>query len=211
MFNQIKTIMINQKKISVEIKMIVRSLAPLAMMMLLLLLPLAGEANNLTQIIKGKIQLEGFRELPGVFVGLPDAKSVRGGSSNYTQTNHLGNFTLEVPANTKVLLIKYLGFEEQLVEIPVNNNLNVTLNRDLTYKLEKLIVHSEVVKKQDGKYLEGNVLNNNKYPLSGISITTDGAKTATWGDGSFSLKIPEGVGKVIFSFLGFEPFFKEIE
>ncbi len=69
---------------------------------------------------------------------LPGANVLEKGSSNGTQTDFDGNFSLEVDSDA-VLVISYIGFKTQ--EIPVNNqtSVTVTLTED-SAKLDEVVV-----------------------------------------------------------------------
>ncbi|QZT36559.1 TonB-dependent receptor [Halosquirtibacter xylanolyticus] len=64
--------------------------------------------------------------------------------------------------------------------------------------------HIEVTQTVKTKLIRGQVIDENKGPLPGVTITTEGAKhgTITDMDGFFQLKIEESVDKLHFSFVG---------
>src|SRR4051812_11921613 len=50
------------------------------------------------------------------------------GSKVGTQTDEVGNFSLEVPANTKAIVFSFVGFGEQEMQLSSSNTLNVKMN-----------------------------------------------------------------------------------
>lgn len=70
---------------------------------------------------------------------LPGASIVVKGTTNGTQTDFDGNYTLSGVANNAVLVFSYIGYKTQ--EVPVNNQatINVTLEEDAS-QLEEVVV-----------------------------------------------------------------------
>ena len=89
------------------------------------------------------------------------------GSKIGTVTNVDGAFKLNVPANAKLLVIKYLGMEKQ--EVPITYKvLNITLNNDNKSLDEVVVIGYGTAKKRD---LTGVLSSINKETLKNIPAT----------------------------------------
>ncbi|GAL65449.1 TonB family protein [Jejuia pallidilutea] len=70
---------------------------------------------------------------------LPGANILEKGTSNGTQTDFDGNFTLEVNNENAVLVVSYLGFLTQEIQVNSQNRIKVILQED-SAKLDEVIV-----------------------------------------------------------------------
>ena len=73
------------------------------------------------------------QSLPGVSVKIK-------GLTSGTQTSADGKFSIQVPANSKVLVFTYVGFKTQTLNIPANNQLKVSLELDATALNEVVVM-----------------------------------------------------------------------
>src|ERR1700761_689391 len=81
-----------------------------------------------TKVITGKVtDLKDGSPLPGVSV------IVKGAPGTGTQTNVNGNYSLTVPANTKTLVFRFIGYKE--ADLPITGG---TLNAQLEYDSKQL-------------------------------------------------------------------------
>lgn len=86
------------------------------------------------------------RKITGKVTGADDGQPLPGvsvvvkGSTSGTQTDQNGNFTLDVPANATALLINYVGFANQEVEITGRDNVTISLKADLQSLNEVVVV-----------------------------------------------------------------------
>lgn len=123
----------------------------------LLLLPLLAASLSFAQekkVITGTVQdEETFTGIPGASIKV-EAQSVstQTGQNGIiesvtvgTVTDELGNFVLEIPANTSSLLISYLGYESRLIQLSTDEK-NITISlRSVEQLLEEANALQEVV------------------------------------------------------------------
>ncbi len=80
---------------------------------------------------------------------LPGANILEKGTSNGTQTDFDGNFSLELSNENAVLVVSYLGFKTKEVTINQETNIVITLEEDAASLDEVVIVGYGTVKKSD--------------------------------------------------------------
>ena len=80
---------------------------------------------------------------------LPGASVLIKGTSNGTTTDSEGKFTLSTPANATTLVVSYIGYASQEVEIGGQTVINVTLESDLTTLGEVVVVGYGTQRKSD--------------------------------------------------------------
>ncbi|MEQ8418717.1 MAG: TonB-dependent receptor [Arenibacter algicola] len=99
---------------------------------------------------------------------LPGANILEKGTSNGTQADFDGNYSIEVENNNVILVISYIGFSSQ--EIPLNGkqNLDVQLKEDISALEEIVVVGYGTVKKSD---LTGSVGNMKAEEISKQPVT----------------------------------------
>ena len=73
---------------------------------------------------------------------------VAGQTSNGTVTDFEGQFTLTVPANAK-LIVSCLGYAEKQVEVGNQSSITITLQEDVTFLEETVVIGYGVQKKSD--------------------------------------------------------------
>ena len=76
------------------------------------------------------------------------AVMVAGQTSNGTVTNVDGQFTMNVPANARIL-VSCLGYADKLVEVGNQSSITVTLEEDATFLEETVVIGYGVQKKSD--------------------------------------------------------------
>lgn len=138
-----------------------------------------------TKRISGKVVDETGAALPGVSVSIKETNAI-------TVTDEQGSFSINVPANGKALLFKYLGMEEQEVLIGNKTLFNITLNPSRTTLSDVLIVGYGTIRKSDLtgsvarigredllKDVPTNVLQALQGKIAGVNVTqNDGAPGA---------------------------------
>lgn len=86
---------------------------------------------------------------------LPGASVVEKGTSNGTQTDFDGNFSIAVSNNEAVLEISYIGFKTQQVTVGSQTQIKITLEEDAAGLDEVVVIGYGTVKKSD---LTGSVV-----------------------------------------------------
>lgn len=71
---------------------------------------------------------------------LPGASIVVKGTSQGTQTDFDGNYTLDNVPSDAVLVVSYIGFETQEIRVNGRDNINVTLSEDATLLSEVVVI-----------------------------------------------------------------------
>lgn len=117
---------------------------------------------------------------------LPGANVLEKGTTNGTQTDFDGNFTLEV-AEGATLVISYIGFETQEVPVDGRSTVDVTLAEDSAQLDEVVVVGYGTQRKQDltgavsvvktdelAQQPSGQVTNQLQGRVSGVTITGGG-------------------------------------
>lgn len=91
-----------------------------------------ADANVLQQVITGTVKDTDGTPLPGASV-------VEKGTSNGTQTDFDGNFTLNVSDANATLLVTYIGFRDAEIALNGQTSIEATLQED-TAKLDEVVV-----------------------------------------------------------------------
>ena len=92
--------------------------------------------------IKGKVTDESGEPLIGVNISVD-------GSSTGTITDFNGNFSINLPAGRKELVISYIGYKEQTVTVTGNGPVNVKMISDTQALDEVVVIGYGAVKKRD--------------------------------------------------------------
>ena len=92
--------------------------------------------------IKGKVTDESGEPLIGVNISVD-------GSSTGTITDFNGNFSIDLPAGRKELVISYIGYKEQTVTVTGNGPVNVKMVSDTQALDEVVVVGYGTMKKRD--------------------------------------------------------------
>ena len=100
------------------------------------------EINNPQQTITGTISDESGTPLPG-------ANILEKGTTNGTQADFDGNFSIEVADNNAILVVSYIGFTTKEVSINDQSNIAVILNEDAAGLDEVVVVGYGSMKKSD--------------------------------------------------------------
>ena len=77
---------------------------------------------------------------------LPGANVIVKGTTNGTQTDFDGNFTLSNVSSTDILEFSYVGFKTQ--EVPVGNQTTFTITLELDNTLEEVVVTAQGIKRE---------------------------------------------------------------
>ncbi|MGF2412422.1 MAG: SusC/RagA family TonB-linked outer membrane protein [Ferruginibacter sp.] len=93
---------------------------------------------------------------------------VEKGTTNGTTTNEEGNFSLKVTNNDAVLVISYVGFKPQEIELKGRNNITVVLQEDRKEIDEVVVVGYGSKKRSD---ITGSVSSVPKARLSQLPVT----------------------------------------
>ena len=95
-------------------------------------------AANAQQVVNGTILNQNNKPVAGVEISIKNSVTKVSSDNN-------GNYTIEVPANSKVLTFSKSGFDTQDVEIKLANKVDVKLKYgDIDYlSLEDLIVYQD--------------------------------------------------------------------
>ncbi|MEW2923078.1 TonB-dependent receptor [Muricauda sp. ANG21] len=118
---------------------------------------------------------------------LPGASVVEKGTTNGTQTDFDGNFSLEVSSADPILMVSYIGFTSKEIEVDDQAFLEIIL-QEATSKLEEVVVVGygtqrkadltgavSVADMDEVKDLPpGNIIKNLQGRLPGVNITTNG-------------------------------------
>ncbi len=105
-------------------------------------LPVKTVVTTSPPIVKGIVRDALGNPLAGATVAVK-------GTSTLTQTDAKGAFTLEVPNETAVLVISYIGFESQEITVGNKNELAIQLNASATQMNDVVVVGYGTVRKKD--------------------------------------------------------------
>ncbi len=111
----------------------------------------SGEANKsldlskMTSTLKAKDNVTQTWTVTGTILDntgqpLPGANIIEKGTSNGTQTDFDGNFSLDVSSENATLLISYVGFSSKEVSLNGKTNLNITLQEDIASLDEVVLI-----------------------------------------------------------------------
>ncbi len=133
-----------------------------------------------------KIELEIIQqnEVKGVItdennVPLPGANILEKGTSNGTQTDFDGNFTLSVGSVNSVLVVSYVGYVSQEITVGTKTNFNIKLQED-SAKLDEVIVVAFGTQKKESvvsSITSIDVGNLQAIPTSNITTALSGQMT----------------------------------
>ncbi|RZK43988.1 MAG: TonB-dependent receptor [Pedobacter sp.] len=153
--------------------------------LLVCLCALVGDVYAQDKRIAGKVTDESGAVLAGVSVNIKNTKLT-------TSTDANGNFSITVPADGKILLLKYLGMEDQEVIIGSRVNFNISMMASSTTLSDVVIVGYGAVRKSDltgsvtrigredlNRDVPTNVLQALQGKIAGVNVTqNDGAPGA---------------------------------
>lgn len=91
-----------------------------------------ADRNAPKREVSGKVTEEGGQGLPGVSVVLE-------GTSRGTTTNAQGEFSIDVPGNSSVLVFSFVGYETKRIEVGTQTRISVSLAID-TKSLQEVVV-----------------------------------------------------------------------
>ncbi|MDO5421228.1 MAG: TonB-dependent receptor [Bacteroides sp.] len=131
---------------------------PLGLIFLLCLLPFLGHAQNIT--VKGTV-----KDAFGPVIG---ASVVQKGTSNGIVTDMNGNFTLNVPANSTIL-VSFIGYKTQEIAVAGKKQIDVTLKEDTELLDEVVVVGYGQMKRSD---LTGSVVSVNEDVIKKSVVTS---------------------------------------
>lgn len=80
---------------------------------------------------------------------LPGANVLEKGTTNGTQTDFDGNFSLEISKASSTLVISYMGFVTQEIQVSSSQNISVTLQEDAAALDEVVVVGYGTMRKSD--------------------------------------------------------------
>lgn len=107
---------------------------------------------------------------------LPGANVIEKGTTNGTQTDFDGNFSLTVSSADAVLVISYIGFEAQEIPVQGQNTISATLQESSSALDEVVVVGYGTQRKRDltgavatvkGEEFENNVINSPAQAVQG--------------------------------------------
>ncbi|UBM60748.1 TonB-dependent receptor [Marinilongibacter aquaticus] len=165
--------------------------------------------DKLSVKISGKVLDEKGEPLPGATV-------LEKGTSNGTQSDVEGNFSLEVSNTQAVLVVSYLGFRDKEVEVGNQSILNITLSEDLANLDEVVVIGYGTARRKDitgavasikpdealktpsnnfihslqGRAAGVNIKSSDNAPGGGIRVRIRG--TSSIGSGSQPLYVVDG-------------------
>lgn len=128
-----------------------------------------GVAHAQNRTVTGKVTNSGGEALPGASVQLA-------GSTNATQTNAEGQYTITVPQQG-TLIVKSLGYAEQRTTLSSSNQVNFTLE-ELNHAVDEVVVVAYgSVKREDftGSAVTVNSASIEKRPVSNPLVALQGA------------------------------------
>ncbi|MBE0391022.1 TonB-dependent receptor [Flavobacterium sp. PL002] len=96
---------------------------------------------------------------------LPGATIIEKGTKNATATDLDGKFQIKVSAQSSVLEASYIGFVKSVFKVGTKNEINFTLNEDISTLNEVVVIGYQTVKKSD---VTGSVSKINTEKLSEI-------------------------------------------
>ncbi len=121
--------------------------------------------------VNGKVHDENGQPLPG-------ANILEKGTTNGTQTDFDGAFTLNVKDANSILVISYIGYKTQAIPVSEQTNLNITLVEDASALDEIVVVGYGTVKKENltgavesisSQQIENNIGPNTSQILQGVA------------------------------------------
>lgn len=138
--------------------------------------------NNQDFVIKGTIKDVTGETLPGASV-------IEKGTTNGTQTDFEGNFTLTVKSSDPVLIISFLGYETKEIQVNSQDKLEIILKEDTT-SLEEIVVVgygtqkkvtltgavANIKTKEIQETQTANLANNLQGRIPGLVINTRGGE-----------------------------------
>jgi TonB-linked SusC/RagA family outer membrane protein len=136
----------------------------------LVFLILPGMSIHAQKVIRGQV-----KDANGGY-GLPGANIYVGGSTAGTITDSDGRFVLDVPTNTKEVIVSMIGYQTQNINVEQNTTLDVLLVESLSALDEVVVVGYGTTKKSkliasvsklDNKFLETGIRANPAQALSG--------------------------------------------
>lgn len=168
----------------------------LILLLSFLSMPMAAQQAS----ISGKVTDSNGESLTGVSVYVK-------GSTNGTITDLDGKYSIAVPANSKLLIISYIGFQTQEIEIGNKKQINVTLTEETQLLEEVVAIGYGVQKKSDltgasnrltdkdlnkamasspvemmqGRVSGVNITQNNGEPGAGVSVRIRGSNSIRSG------------------------------
>lgn len=101
-----------------------------------------GEENS-QQVIKGKV-------LDNKGMPLPGATVIEEGTSNGTNTDFDGNFSLSVPSSPAVLEVSFIGFKTRKVSVSASQNIEIILKENAN-ALSEVVVTALGIKREQKK------------------------------------------------------------
>ncbi|WP_455609254.1 SusC/RagA family TonB-linked outer membrane protein [Bacteroides rodentium] len=131
---------------------------PLGLIFLLCLLPFLGYAQNIT--VKGTV-----KDAFGPVIG---ASVVQKGTSNGIVTDMNGNFTLNVPSNSTIL-VSFIGYKTQEIAVAGKKQIDVTLKEDTELLDEVVVVGYGQMKRSD---LTGSVVSVSEDAIKKSVVTS---------------------------------------
>ncbi|WP_239063534.1 TonB-dependent receptor [Bacteroides sp. 51] len=161
--------------------------------MLLFLVSFVHYAQAQNKTIKGTVT----DELGEAIIGA----SVVAGSNHGTITDFDGNFSLSVPANTKQLVITYIGYRTKTVDVTNETNLKVVLQED-SQKLDEVIVVGYGTQKKATLTGAVSAISNEQLTLTktqdpknmltgkipGVRVTQNTSEPGEFGKGNFDIR-----------------------
>ncbi len=110
---------------------------------------------------------------------LPGANVMEKGTQNGTQTDFDGNFILEVESEDAVLVVSFLGFATQEIELDGESEIEVTLVEDNAALDEVVVVGYGTERKRDltGSVASADVESFSEFPNPSIAQTLQGSVT----------------------------------
>lgn len=168
----------------------------LILLLSFLSMPMAAQQAS----ISGKVTDSNGESLTGVSVYVK-------GSTNGTITDLDGKYSIAVPTNSKLLIISYIGFQTQEIEIGNKKQINVTLTEETQLLEEVVAIGYGVQKKSDltgasnrltdkdlnkamasspvemmqGRVSGVNITQNNGEPGAGVSVRIRGSNSIRSG------------------------------
>ena len=134
---------------------------PLVFLFLLCLFPMGVLAQS---IIKGTVKDEAGEPIIGASVQVQ-------GTRTGAITDYNGAFSVEAGSNA-TLVVSYVGCTTETVKVAGRNNINITLQEDVTALNDVVVIGYGVQKKSD---LTGAVASVNSGELEALSTTDAGA------------------------------------
>lgn len=99
---------------------------------------------------------------------LPGANIIEKGTTNGTQSDFDGNFTLTVKDDNSILEISYVGFTTKTVNVKGQSILNISLSEDASSLDEVVVIGYGTVRKRD---LTGSVASISQEEINSIPVT----------------------------------------